>query len=238
MTAAAPLSNEKIDEEFQNAIGSQSERWRHCEGQPESTLLRLAILREITRLLHSQKSRCLAAGRRDLVTSLRNWESRLQELRNQPRLEGDLATLVSGHSELRKRTRLLPEALYGAIEREKLERYDRQWEAALAAEACSLGWCFWRLESWVEITLVEEWNQRLNEQLWPSGVVLYVESSGAPGGDRGRDFPLWHGRWLMVVNPRFKSPSEIASNLAQWPGSPSDPPAPAHWKLLFSPKVR
>jgi hypothetical protein len=238
------MTPEQINEEFQNTIGGHGEKWRHCEGHPESTLLRLSILRDITRSLHAQKSRCLSTGRRDLATALRTWEDRLHELRNTSRLEGDLTQLVSGAAEIRKRTRLLPEALYSAIEREKLERYDRQWEAAIAAEASTLGWRFWSLEAWVEITLVEEWNQRLTEQLWPSGIVLFVESSPTQGpsgqsvGGMGMEFPLWHGRWICIVHPRFKSPSEIASNLAQWPGSPPETPSPAQWKLLFSPKVR
>ncbi len=181
-------------------------------------------------------------GRKDILSNLRTWEDRLRELRSQPKLEGDLLELVTGDSELRKRTRLLPEALYTVIDREKLERYDRQWEAAIAAEACNMGWSLWRLQAWVEITLVEEWNQRLNDQLWPSAVVLFVESSGEAAGTakstHSPEFLAWHGRWYLVVDPRFKSPKEIATNLAQWPGSPSEPPGPAQWKFLFSPKSR
>jgi hypothetical protein len=230
----------QVNEEFQNIIGGHGERWRHTEGQPESTLLRLAVLRDIVRSLHAQKSRCLASGRRDLSQALRGWEQRLHELRNQAKLEGELTELVTGSTPIKKRTRLLPEALYAAIDREKLERYDRQWEAVLAAEAASLGWRFWALEAWVEITLVEDWNRALNEQLWPSGLVLFVESSGvqAPAPATDQEFPLWRGRWLLVVHPRFKSPEEIALNLSQWPGTPPEAPQPPHWKLLFSPKTR
>ena len=46
------------------------------------------------------------------------------------------------------------------------------------------------------------------------------------------------GRWIMIVHPRFKSPAEIALNLAQWPGTPPEAPSAPQWKLLFSPKVR
>lgn len=242
-----------LQAELQNVIESQEEKWRHCEGQAECTLLRLAILREIMREIHAQKSRSLAKGQRDLSKNLRSWEARLTELRSQPKLEGPLTELVTGKSELRKRTRLLPEALYNAIPREKLERYDRQWEATLAAEACTLGWRFWSLEAWVEITLAEEWHQRLNDQVWPSALVLYTESAeSTPPVGRGTarppstalssDMAVWHGRWILIADPRFKSPAEMstvaASNLAQWPGSPPDPPSPAQWKLLFSPKMR
>jgi hypothetical protein len=56
------------------------------------------------------------------------------------------------------------------------------------------------------------------------------------------DNALWRGRWILIADPRFKTPAEMASapasNLAQWPGSPPESPSPANWKLLFSPKVR
>lgn len=232
-----------IQDDLRTLVASHAERWRHCEGAAEATLLRLAILRDIIRALHAQKSTCLATGRRDLVQELKRWETRLHELRSQFKLEGqaDLVSLVEGSDPVRKRTRLLPEALFSSIEREKLERYDRQWELALAAEAAALGWRFWALEAWVEITLVEEWNNRLGEQLWPSGIVLFVESSPVQGpavDAGGKESPLWRGRWIAVVHPRFKSPSEIALNLAQWPGTPPEPPSPPAWKLLFSPRVR
>jgi hypothetical protein len=242
-----------LQPELQNVIESQADRWRHCEGQADSTLLRLSILREVMRELHAQKSRCLAKGQRDMAKNLRAWENRLTELRSQPKLEGDLSELVLGKSELRKRTRLLPEALYGAIPREKLERYDRQWESNLAAEACALGWRFWSLEAWVEITLAEEWNRRLNDQIWPSALVLYTESAEStppigkgtarpPSTAVSTDMAVWRGRWILVADPRFKTPAEMstaaASNMAQWPGSPPEPPSQAQWKLLFSPKMR
>jgi hypothetical protein len=241
--AAPSLNPQLIDEAFNGAIASYSEKWRHTEGLAERVLLRLAILRDITLALHAQKSRCLASGRRDLAQGLRHWEERLHELRNSPKLEGDLRELLTGTEPLKKRTRLLPEALYTAIERGKLERYDRVWEASLAAEAVTQRWQFWALEAWVEITLVEDWNRSLCDQLWPSGIVLFVESAPSlprtPRPAQTSSEPLlWQGRWIAVVDTRIKNPLEVTSNLPGWPGSPSSPPSPPLWKLLFSPGSR
>jgi hypothetical protein len=241
---APPPELPPLKEGLRTVIESQAERWRHCEGQPECTLLRLAILRELMRELHAQKSRSLATGKRDQVQNLRAWENRLVELRGHTRLEGDLIELITGNAEGRKRTRLLPEALFANIAREKLERYDRVWESTLAAEACALGWQFWSLEAWIEITLAEEWNRKLNDQLWPSALVLFAESaeSGPPKPPSHQHVAIWRGRWILAANPRFKSPADMASaaasNLAQWPGSPPDAPSAPQWKLLFSPIKR
>jgi hypothetical protein len=261
----APAPGE-LTPELARVVASQSERWRHCDSSPFAGLLRLSILRELMRELHAQKSRSLAAGQREGARALKIWENRLTELRSHPKLEGDLSDLVCGRGDARKRTRLLPEALYSAIPRDKLDRYDRQWETAIAAEACSMGWRFWSLEAWIEITLAEEWNRRLQDQLWPSALVLFAESAesssasgsrkaqppstavaplgaaSAEGGPLTPETALWRGRWILVAEPRFRTPAEIAGsaalNLAQWPGSPPEPPSPAAWKLLFSPKTR
>jgi hypothetical protein len=141
--------------------------------------------------------------------------------------------LLSTDKELKKRTRLLPEALFSSIPREKLERYDRQWEAAIAAEATHAGWKFWSLEAWVEIPLVEEWNKRLNESLWPHGIILFVEN--ASGGEAPNN--IWQGRWNVVIHPRFRQ-EDLSLDFSRWPGAPEQPPVPPRWKLLFTPKSR
>ncbi|MGK5081733.1 hypothetical protein WDW37_00385 [Bdellovibrionota bacterium FG-1] len=231
------LGPDNPEKDFQNVIERYNERWRHAEGLPEGTLLRLAILREICRLLHAEKSRYLAVGRKDATQSLRKWENRLYDLRCAFKLEDTLLNLIFSTEPVRKRTRLLPEALFSFIERAKLERFDRHWENAIAAEAVAQGWSFWALETWVEITLAEEWDKKLGEQLWPSGLVLFAESSPlSPSG--GATDSLWKGRWITVIHPHFKTPTEIALNLEQWPGTPSEPPSPPIWKFLFSGRMR
>lgn len=216
------------------------EKWRQVEGLPECTILRLSILREFWNAIHSEKSNCLARGRKPETRLLKQWEHAIEQLRSCSPLEGDLLDLIAGSNTAKKRTRLIPESLFSAIEREKLERYDRAWEAAIASEACSLKWSFWSLQAWVELILVEEWSQRLNEQVWPHGVTLFVETDQAPPSGS-----LWKGRWILVLSQRFKNLSDLAFDFSRWPGSPADNPPqgrahppiqPPRWKLLFTPK--
>jgi hypothetical protein len=235
--AHTPSSPVELPPGSETLLAESSERWRQREGARDATLLRLVILRDLVRALHAQKSRFLATGQKSQAQSLKDWEARIDELKGCSPLEGDLYELLSGTRRARKRTRLLPEALYSSIEREKLERYDRQWEAAIAAEGASLGWRFWSLSASVEIMSVEAWNRRLAEQIWPHGITLYVEGGNAPGaalaGAPGQ-VPSWPGRWIVLLHNKFRAPAELGLDIAAWPGTAADP-AP-QWKLLFSPK--
>ncbi len=209
-----------------NLLEESAEKWRICEGTQECDLLRLVVLRELLHGLHAEKSKLLSHGMRQDAASIRGIESRIEELRNCKPLDGDLRDLLSNEVKLKKRTRLLPDAIFSSLEREKLERYDRTWEAALTSEAVSQGWRIWALEAWVEISKVDEWNRRLVEQLWPHGVVLFVESAGS------QNTSAWLGRWICVLHPKFRTPSEISLGFSNWAGTQSSP----SWKLLFSPK--
>jgi hypothetical protein len=214
-------------------LSQTAERWTHCEGQSEATLLRLNVLRELASTLHATKSQFLATGKRGEAQSLKSWESKLEELRGCSPLDGNLLELLNGARKAKKRTRVLPDALFTAIEREKLERYDRQWEGSLAAEAVSLGWRFWSLGVWVQIALIEDWDKRLREQLWPHGIVLFTESAGSPLADSSD----WHGRWIVALHPKFRTPAEISLDFARWSGTVVSRGNP-EWKLLFSPRSR
>ncbi|MGZ6310039.1 MAG: hypothetical protein ACXWOH_05375, partial [Bdellovibrionota bacterium] len=159
-------------------IAPFEERWNQCEGLPEMTLLRLGILREVIKLLHSEKSRLLASGRRSEIQPVKDWESKIEQLRDQPALKGPLPELLASDKRAAKRTRLLPDHLFSFIPKERFERYDRIWESTLAAEACALGWRFFSLEAWVQIAAVEAFDRALTDQLWPHGLVLFTESAG------------------------------------------------------------
>lgn len=211
--------------------------------QPQATtLLRLAVLRDVFRALHAQKSRCLATGMKEQAQALKFWEARLEELRGadlsletlaEPRAyDGDdLFAILGTQTPLKKRSRVIPQGLFSAIEREKLERYDRVWENALTAEAASIGWRFWRLEAWVSIQAIEAWNARLTEALWPDGIVLFVESAGfeeTSDPEKAR----WQGQWTVSINPRFKTAQEIGLDFHGWPGQAGNGHS---WKSLFTP---
>ena len=102
----------------QNLLEQYAEKWRLCEGLPESDLLRLVVLRELLQSLHAEKSRLLSSGKRDESTSIRALETRIEELRNAKPLEGNLTALLSANAKFKKRSRLLPSTVFGAVERE------------------------------------------------------------------------------------------------------------------------
>lgn len=213
------------------------ERWNHCDGLEEATIIRLAILRDLTREMHAEKSRYLALGKKTEAQGFKGIEKAMDELRGAGPLEGDLRGLLSGEIKPRKRTRLLPESLFSFIPKDKFERHDRIWESAIAAEAASLGWCFWRLEAWVSIAQVEDWQRALSSELMPHGVILFAESGsqsveGGVPSDALAD--LWQGCWVIVLKSRYRTPD---FHVNQLPGS-SQIPRPPEWKLLFSPRVR
>lgn len=219
-------------------IGHYEQKWTHCEGLTEATLIRMSILREMVRELHAEKSQCLARGMRSEIQKYKGWEARLEELRSASSLEGPLRELLNSTTEVRKRTRLIPEAVYSFLTKEKLERYDRAWESALIAEAASLGWCFWALDAWVKISQAEEWHRMLGERLLPNGIVLFAEASPNSGMD-GDPAPapeasIWAGRWWIVLQARWKTPD---FQLDRMPGTSLIPSAP-RWKLMYSPPVR
>jgi hypothetical protein len=235
MSGAAAVTPVNVTPEL---LAQSAEAWRLCDGVSGSSLLRLAILRDLLRSLHAEKSRCLATGKKNEAQQFRYWEQRIEDLRQGVDLKGELADLLREGITLRRRTRLIPQGLLAALGAEKLQRYDRKWESEIAAEACALGWKFWTLQSWVSIPLAEDWNRRLGERLWPNGIVLYVESlrQSPPGPSE----PLWKGQWTVLLQPGYHSPQELSLDFDRWPGAPESSPLaqsePPAWKLLFSPK--
>jgi hypothetical protein len=216
-------------------VESVIERWKACGGLEETTLLRLSILRDLTRRMHAEKSRCMAYGRKTLVSDFREWEQKIEALRSAASLDMTLEEAIERADKLRHRTRLLPEGLFTFVDREKLERYDRAWEATLAAEAAALGWCFWRLTAWVRIDSVEHWQSQLVDRLIPHGVILFAESSERPL-QAGEHAPsdAWLGAWILVLKPQYRTPD---FRIAQIQGGVPGPRSP-EWRLLYSPKRR
>jgi hypothetical protein len=224
------MTSPALQEELEQILLRQSESWNQTAGRPETTLLRLAILREIIRNIHARKSHFLATGRKTISQGLDQRETFLNELRHRTQLEGSLKEYLLGNVSVPGQPRILSDELLASIGKEKLTRHDRQWEAALAAEAAVLGWSFWSLEVWVEITQVEQWNLKLNELLWPRGLVLFVESGAAT---RVSEL-LWQGRWILTLPAGVHPSEEFKLTDGPWPGTPNQPPSPPTWKLLFS----
>ena len=218
----------------QEIIEQSTQRWDHFEGREETTLIRLAILRDLSRALHAAKSSQLSVGKRDDAGLIQKWESKVGEYRTAGSLEFPFSTLLDGTANAKKRTRLLPETLFSNIEKEKFERYDRVWESTLAGEAVSLGWCFWALDAWIKIESAEKWQTSLANLLLPHGVILFAESAPETHPPSELSSSIWQGRWYIVLNPKYKTPDFGASKLL----GTSLEPTPPRWKLLFTSKKR
>lgn len=207
-------------------------KWESIAGIPETHLLRLAVLRELWREVHAQKSRLLAKGQRSDLARLKPIEVGLDALRMAHKLDAPLRELLSSIPIGKAKTRLLPETLFNVIDREKLERYDRAWEWALASEALALGWNIWALYAWVEIAQAETWHQALEHQLNPHGIILFAESTPSGPDEEKHPESVWHGRWIIPLEPKYRTPDFGVSSL---PGV-SLQPSPPRWKMIFRPK--
>jgi len=215
------------------------EKWRDCQDLDTPTLLRLVVLREMIHLLHAEKSRCLACGKRQEAQALRVLEERLEALRDQPTLDGDIRQWCFSDKPIPagRRHRLVPDNLVTRIGRDKFDRYDRKWESAIAAEAAQAGWGFWTLEAWVEVSQVEPWAALLTQRLWPHGLILFVENACNPSIMER----YWQGRWYVALAPHYRHPDELALQLERWTGSgsSSDPGmAPPRWSVVLGTQGR
>ena len=211
--------------------------WNDCNELSGKRVLQLSLLRQLIRKLHSEKSRYLARGLRKEAQDLKEWELKIQNLRERPSLNEDLATLLQSSAPLNKaKQQRLPEALFQRIDSEKLNRYDREWEKAIASEAIHLGWNFWSFTLWVKVDLIEEWEKKLSSVLWPHGVILFAENYGQKTSfhvDELNSTTLWQGQWTLVMDSRFQHPSEILSSLTSVQELPENPPAAPKWARLY-----
>jgi hypothetical protein len=189
-------------------------QWLEARGKPECRLLRLAILRELHHEIHSGISR-VTAGSGDSL-ALKILQPGIEALRDARRLPEDWDALFRPSSFLdgapgakpspatpEELAALLPPAgVTEAIGRDKLLRYDRKWEAALAAEARHAGWRFWTAERELPLAEVGRLNDDLVRELWPRGIVLFCEP--APREARPGH---WRGRWYLAARPEVSPPT-------------------------------
>jgi hypothetical protein len=207
-------------------------RWRACEDLAETTLLRLSMLRDFSAQLHREKSRCMAKGDKAHASSYQSWEKRLADLRQAADLSFDLSEVMNANLVFKNRTRLLPRPLLNVIPTEKLERYDRAWEFAMAAEAARLGWTFWQLHAAVLISDLEFWQNDLIERLLPNGVLLFTEPS-----EREYDAVpenAWVGCWTIALRPNLLTPE---FRVKQQPGTVVIGKLP-EWRILYTASER
>lgn len=204
-----------------------AERWNRCAELPETSLLRLAVLRDIIHYLHAEGSRCLAQSGRSKAKGLSLIRPKVDALRYVDLTSGSLLDVLSRTHHRKSVHRALPEEIVSLIGREKLQRYDRKWEAEMIAEAASCGWELWHLTASVRIESAEPFHRELCEALWPQAIVLFVEPaddspiSAGPAANAG-----WRGRWLIT----FKPGSDPAGQSLPSRGISTDP---AIWTRLF-----
>lgn len=207
--------------------------WDEVASFSSKNLLRLSILRDYAQSIHARKSKFLAKGKTVESRSLLQWEKRLESFRDFTSLEGQWDEFVGKSLETAPRKkRTLPQGLLSVILREKFERYDRHWEAALASEAIENRWNFWCFTVSMEIHQIEEWNREFQKHLWPRGLVLFVESSNQNSESVPAIEPVWQGRWIVVLDPGVKSPEKAFGNPASQSSTLTLALSP-RWTLLY-----
>ncbi len=192
---------------------SLKRKWEQVESSNYQSLLRLAITRDLARQVHAGISGSMADSRAAKVEagSLRDLNTRLDSLRGHRTFNFAFNTLMEDFSALPEETspRKLSARLLAAFGRERLERYDRSWELAIAVDAERAGWAFWHADSAMPLQAVSAWNQGLGDRLFPRGIVLFCEKSPEPATD---DSLLWGGRWSVVTDPEIAHPSKLVSD--------------------------
>ncbi|MEK6704490.1 MAG: hypothetical protein AABZ06_01750 [Bdellovibrionota bacterium] len=199
-------------------------RWKALGRRHDASVLKLAILRNMSRDVHAQKSRDLSSSspgetsENDAV--LLELERILDNLRSSTLDSNDLETLLKNTAPpLAERT--LPKGLLAIIPSEKLLRRDRVWEAAIIAEGLNYHWHIWTLSASIPVAEVENWNNILADILWPGGILLYVESQ-----DDGTNGKTWHGKWITLLAPEI-DPLKFQAKLQTFD---SKPPV---WELIY-----
>ena len=177
------------------------DRWKNTQGRMEIYLLRLAILRDFVRKVHIEKSEAMVRGEsKDAIQRLSDLETRLVELRDRSSLEGTLQNLVARKPVTPPRPCSLPKGLLATLGPDKLERIDRDWEAAIASEACKIGWEFWAFDVAIPLARAEEQDTEIGTALGLNGIVLYVEASPVLKANASG---TWGGRWVVICRSGY-----------------------------------
>ena len=178
-------------------------RWQEAETAAPApaglVVLRLSVLRDFAYFLHAEKSRALSNAAPTAVGELQSLENRLEVARAREvfqchRLEEALNLAAQAPA---RKLPDLSEAILGTVDRSKLERFDRQWERAIAEAAAAANWEFWAVEAKIPIDAIEAAGLHLRQVLWPQGVPLYAESRGFSDGPSPGS-PCWLGQWIWV----------------------------------------
>jgi hypothetical protein len=180
--------------------------WDSSAQLPARKLLRIELIRDLARSLHTLHSELLATGDECEAREINDREKFLSERFMELGLESPTLPLrqVYARSSAGLCNRNVPVTppTQGPIPAEKLSRPDRRWEAAMVNEACAQGWNAWTLDCWIDISEVESWGKAFTKQLWPKGIILFVESTAFEAS-------LWKGKWYLLLDQTILEPQKL-----------------------------
>jgi hypothetical protein len=235
------MTNKTESESIENTIQRLDRPWMQVGRSKACRLLRLSILRELTRAVHTLRSEFMATERAEKADDLAHRENYLNTYF--PVLDLTNLGLAQTYSQSARVAKpvgrapdavTLPSPVLEAVGAAKFTRQDRRWENEIAQEAVRQNWEFWQFEASTEIHEVESFARAFAESIWPHGVVLFVESDGfLKPSEENSHLAYWRGRWLVVLEPRAHRPNSQNSNESSPDGKVASwhrlhPPQPSH----------
>lgn len=188
--------------------------WQQAGNSNACRLLRLSILRELTRVIHTLRSECMATDRAEKADDLAHRENYLNMYF--PVLDVTSLGLAQAYSQTSRAAKpvskgpdpvALPNSVAQTVGINKFTRQDRRWENEIAQEAVRQEWEFWHYEASTEIHQVEAFARNFTDSIWPRGVILFVESDGyLKASPEDPNLAYWRGKWLVVMEPRAPKP--------------------------------
>jgi hypothetical protein len=211
------MKSKTESESMERTLQRLERPWQEAAHHDSCRLLRLSLLRELVRAIHTLRSEVMATQQGESADDLAHRENylnsnfRLLELSNLALSQAYSQTSRAAKPVARPlETVSLPKAVTDAVGNNKFTRQDRKWELELAQEAVRLQWEFWQFEASTEIHEVESFARSFSEKLWPHGVVLFVESDGfLKMSDENSNLAFWRGRWLVVMEPHSSRPGKL-----------------------------
>jgi hypothetical protein len=201
-------------ESIEHVLQRLERPWQQAGQSDASRLLRLSLLRELTRVIHTLRSECMATERSEKADELAHRENYLNtyfpvlDLANMGLSQALSQTSRSAKPVSKAPSPVeFPSAVAQNIGIAKFTRQDRRWENEIAQEAVRKQWEFWQFEASTEIHQVEAFARAFTESIWPHGVVLFVESDGfLKMSQENPNLAFWRGRWLVVMEPHSPKP--------------------------------
>jgi hypothetical protein len=191
--------------------------WQQAGQTGPCRLLRLSLLRELTRAIHTLRSECMATDRSNQAADLAHRENYLTQYF--PILDLTNLALSQAYSQTSRAAKPvgnapipvpLPPSVIATVGEAKFTRQDRRWEYEMAQEAVRQDLEFWLFEASSEIHDVEPFARSFSESIWPRGVVLFVESDGfLKMSKENPNLAFWRGKWLVVLEPGAPRPKAL-----------------------------